>query len=141
MTVKCTNPNLKTAQTAHLEQPAPKLKLDQYIPQTQQSKIKKTFVIRRQKGINGELQEKKLAAHHLTYVVHMYACLFKTNQVLSNSVTADALLKIGNIMKLPNSFSICGLVLGIYILFLKALFYNYRCSSLFTTNFIINSWA
>ena len=50
MSVECTNPNLKTAQMAQLEQPAPKL-----------SKIKKSFVIRRQKGINnGELREKKV---------------------------------------------------------------------------------
>ena len=60
MSVECTNPNLKTAQTAQLEQPAPKQKLDLYIPQTQQSKIKNSFVIRRQKGINGELREKKV---------------------------------------------------------------------------------
>ena len=34
MSVECTNPNLKSAQTAQLGQPAPKLELDLYIPQT-----------------------------------------------------------------------------------------------------------
>ena len=32
MSVECTNPNLKSAQSAQLGQPAPKLELDLYIP-------------------------------------------------------------------------------------------------------------
>ena len=34
MSVECTNSNLKSAQLAQLGQPAPKLELDLYIPQT-----------------------------------------------------------------------------------------------------------
>ena len=69
MSVECTNPNHKSAQTAQLGQPAPNFELDLYIPQTQQSKIKNNFVIRRQKGINCELQEKKLVARHLVHIL------------------------------------------------------------------------
>ena len=63
MSMECTNPNPKSAQTAQLGQPAPKLELDLYIPQTQQGKIKNSFVIRRPKGINGEGRERKSLQH------------------------------------------------------------------------------
>ena len=72
MSVECTNPNLKTAQMAQLEQPAPKLELDLYIPQTQQSKIKNSFVIRRQKGINGELLKKKVGCSSSRLLMYFF---------------------------------------------------------------------
>ena len=59
MPVEYTNPNLKSAQTAQFEQPAPKWELDLYIPQTWQSKIKKCFVIGRYKCLIGEKELKK----------------------------------------------------------------------------------
>ena len=59
MSMEWTNPNLISAQSAQLGQPAPKLELDLYIPQTQLGKIKNSFVIRRPKGINGEGRERK----------------------------------------------------------------------------------
>ena len=46
MSVECTNPNLKSAQTAQLEQPAPKLELDLYIPQSQPYQVKSKRVLR-----------------------------------------------------------------------------------------------
>ena len=78
MSVECTNQNLKTAQTAQLEQPAPKLELDLYI-QTWQSKIKNTFVIRRQKGINCELRGKKSVARHLIMKKKLLKMFIKEN--------------------------------------------------------------
>ena len=59
MSVECTNPNLKSAQTAQLGQPAPKLELYLYIPQASYRKTKVSFVIRRQTSIYGELRYKK----------------------------------------------------------------------------------
>ena len=63
MSVECTNPNLKSAQTAQLGQPAPKLELYLYIPQASKRKTKVSFVIRRQTCICGELRYKKILKH------------------------------------------------------------------------------
>ena len=63
MSVECTNPNLKSAQTAQLGQPAPKLELYLYIPQASLKKTKVSFVISRQTIIYGELQYKKILKH------------------------------------------------------------------------------
>ena len=59
MSVKCTNSNLKSAQTAQLEQPAPKLELNLYIPQTRYCKNEKCFVIRRFRYLIGQKESKK----------------------------------------------------------------------------------
>ena len=83
MSVECTNPNLKSAQLAKLGQPAPKLELDLYIPWIIQSKIKNSFVIGRQKGINGERREKKSLQHVIYWIpnnmctehTYIYLCI------------------------------------------------------------------
>ena len=56
MTVECTNPNLKSAQTAQLGQPVPKLELDLYIPQAQYGKIKEFIVIQMTLGMSGWME-------------------------------------------------------------------------------------
>ena len=53
MSVECTNPNLKSAELAQLGQPAPKLELDLYIPQ---SKIKEFVVIQMPQGMSAWME-------------------------------------------------------------------------------------
>ena len=71
MPVECTNPNHKTAKSAALEQPAPKLELDLYIPQASKRKTKVSFVISRQIRLNGELRYKKVLKHVMLSTSHI----------------------------------------------------------------------